>query len=120
MSTALYERAALVPHGWRRVDAPRYKKDYRDKYVTAEDFSPARVGDMTSPPDGAVCRVERRYSECAGQEFQLILRWHCPHCGLSCCIVVPESWIRDGRLVFVEREVDAVGDTPPGGSSWGR
>lgn len=109
----MYERAALAPHGWRRVDAPRYKKDYRDKYVTAEDLSPARVGDMAPPPDGAVYRVVRRYSEGAGQEFQLRLRWRCIHCGLSCCIVVPESWIRDGRLVFVER--DLVSD---GGTSW--
>ena len=76
MSARSYEKAALATHGWRRVDAPRYKKDYRDKYVTAEDFSPARVGDMTSPPDGAVCRVERRHSAGAGEEFQRILRWH--------------------------------------------
>ena len=120
MSTALHERATQTPQGWRRVDAPRYKKDYRDKFVTAGDFSPVRAGDMASPPDGAVCRVERRYSEGPGQEFLLLLLWRCPHCRLICHVSVPESWIRDGRLVFVEREVDAAGDTPPGGSSWGR
>lgn len=120
MSTALHERAAQTPQGWRRVDPPRYKKDYRDKFVTSGDFSPVRVGDMAAPPDGAVCRVESRYSECAGQEFQLLLLWRCPHCGLICHVSVPESWIRDGRLVFVEREVDDAGGTPPGGTSWGR
>lgn len=95
----------LVPPGWRRVDPPRFKKDYRDRHVMAEDFSRARLGDRKIPPDGAVCLVERRYSEGAGQEFQLLLRWRCPYCGLSGCFIVPESWIGDGRLVFVEREV---------------
>lgn len=101
--------AFLVPPGWRRVAPPRFKKDYRDKYVTAEDFSRARYGDRKVPPDGAVCLVERRYSEGAGQEFQLLLRWHCPYCGLSGCVIVPESWIGDGKLVFVEPEASDGG-----------
>lgn len=99
----------LVSPGWRRVAPPRFKKDYRGKYVTAEDFSKVRYGDRNVPPDGAVCLVERRYSEGAGQEFQLLLRWRCPYCGLSGCVSVPESWIEDGRLVFVKREVSNGG-----------
>lgn len=90
--------------GWRRVATPRYKKDYKGKYVTAEDFSYARGEIMKSPPDGAVCLLERRASEGAGHEFFLYLKWSCPHCGLSTDFCVPESWITQGKLVFVEQE----------------
>ena len=72
-----------IAPGWRRVATPRYKKDYMGKHVTAADFSRARCGNLTSPPDGAVCLVERRYSEGAGQEFHLLLEWRCPHCGMG-------------------------------------
>ena len=67
-----------IAPGWRRVATPRYKKDYKGKYVTAEDFSDVRSEFRKSPPDGAVCLVERRYSEGAGQEFHLLLVWRCP------------------------------------------
>lgn len=99
------ETGFFVPPGWRRVEPPRFKKDYRDKYVMAEDFSRVHWGDKQVPPNGAVCLLERRYAEGAGQEFQLLLGWHCPYCGLHSRVSVPESWIEDGRLVFVEREV---------------
>lgn len=99
-----------MPLGWRRVATPRYKKDYTGKHVTAADFSRARCGNLTSPPDGAVCLVERRYSEGAGQEFHLLLEWRCPHCGLSRRFSVAESWITDGRLVFVEPEEESHDD----------
>lgn len=99
-----------MPLGWRRIAPPRYKKDYMGKHVVAEDFSRARCGNLTSPPDGAVCLVERRYSEGAGQEFHLLLVWRCPHCGLSRRFSVAESWITDGRLVFVEPEEEKSHD----------
>ena len=38
--------------GWRRVATPRYKKDYKGKHVTAEDFSYARGEIMKSPQTG--------------------------------------------------------------------
>ena len=99
-----------IAPGWHRVATPRYEKYYKGKYVTAADFSRARYGDLTSPPDGAVCLVERRYSEGAGQEFHLLLVWRCPHCGLSRRFSVAESWITDGRLVFVEPEEESHDD----------
>ena len=99
------ETGFFVPPGWRRVEPPRFKKDYRDRHVMAEDFSSVRWGDRKAPPNGAVCLLERRYTEGAGQEFQLLLGWNCPYCGLYSRVSVPESWIEDGRLVFVEREV---------------
>lgn len=106
---ALYE-SFYMPLGWRRVATPRYKKEYMGKYVTAADFSRARWGNITSPPDGAVCLVERRYSEGAGQEFHLLLEWRCPHCGQRRRFSVAESWITDGRLVFVEPEEESHDD----------
>lgn len=93
-----------IAPGWRRVEAPRFKKDYPNSYVTASDFSAIRLHGMSVPPDGAVCRVERRYKEATGQETQLLLMWRCPHCGLRCHVSAPESWITDDRLVFVEPE----------------
>lgn len=99
-----------IAPGWRRVATPRYKKDYKGKYVTAEDFSDVRSEFRKSPPDGAVCLVEHRYSEGAGQEFHLLLEWRCPHCGLSRRFSVAESWIKNGRLVFVEPEEESHDD----------
>ena len=99
-----------IAPGWRRVDTPRYKKDYKGKYVTAEDFSDVRPEFVKVPPDGAVCLVERRASEGAGHEFLLYLEWRCPNCGLATHLWVPESWITDGRLVFVEPEEEKSHD----------
>ena len=99
-----------IAPGWRRVATPRYKKDYTGKLVTAADFSRARCGNLTSPPDGAVCLMERRASEGAGHEFLLHLKWRCPNCGLDTHFWVPESWIKNGRLVFVEPEEESHDD----------
>lgn len=107
MSAQLMQKIAP---GWRRVATPRYKKDYTGKHVTSADFSRARCGNITSPPDGAVCLVERRASEGAGHEFLLYLEWRCPNCGLATHLWVPESWITDGRLVFVEPEEEKSHD----------
>lgn len=99
-----------IAPGWRRVATPRYKKDYKGKYVTAEDFSDVRPEFVKVPPDGAVCLVERRASEGAGHEFLLYLEWRCPNCGLSRRFSVAESWIKNGRLVFVEPEEESHDD----------
>ena len=99
-----------IAPGWRRVATPRYKKDYKGKYVTAEDFSDVRSEFRKSPPDGAVCLMARRASEGAGHEFLLYLKWRCPNCGLDTHFWVPESWIKNGRLVFVEPEEESHDD----------
>ena len=94
-----------IAPGWRRVATPRYKKDYKGKYVTD-----VRSEFRKTPPDGAVCLMERRASEGAGHEFLLHLKWRCPNCGLDTHFWVPESWIKNGRLVFVEPEEESHDD----------
>ena len=52
--------------------------------------------------------VLRRYKEGSAPSFDLLLEWRCPHCGLRAHVSVPETWIADGRLVFVERTGDGA------------
>lgn len=95
--------------GWRVVDAPKFKKDYVLRHVAARDFSAVRFPNRPIPPDGAVCMILRRYKE--GACFELLLEWRCPHCGQSAHVSVPEGWIAEGRLVFVEPAApDASGE----------
>lgn len=99
---------------WRAVEAPRFKKDYVNRHVRAEDLSAVRPPDRHAPPDGAVCLVLRRYKEGSAPSFDLLLEWRCPHCGLRAHVSVPETWIADGRLVFVERTEENCHISPAG------
>lgn len=96
------------------MEAPRLKKDYVNRHVRAEDLSAVRPPDRHAPPDGAVCLVLRRYKEGSAPSFDLLLEWRCPHCGLRAHVSAPETWIADGRLVFVERTEENCHISPAG------
>lgn len=70
-----------IAPGWRRVATPRYKKDYKGKYVTAEDFSDVRSEFRKSPPDGAVCLVERATLRVPGRSSTCSLSGAAPIAG---------------------------------------
>lgn len=86
---------------WRVVEPPKYKKDYEGKLLKIMQFSHKyRVGAFL-PPDGAVCRISRRYKD-GGDTFQLEVSWYCPACDSSHRKHIPETWISEGKAHFVE------------------
>lgn len=88
---------------WRPVEPPRFKKDYVGKLVRVAEFSRRHLSDsMGLPPDGAVCEITRRSNDFGGGEFKLTLRWHCPTCDRAHEKLIPEVWIAEGKIRFVE------------------
>lgn len=88
---------------WRAVEPPRYKKDYVGKLVCVPGFDRRYApGGPAMPPDGAVCRITRRSNDYGGDAFKLTLSWHCPACGRAHEELIPEAWIAEGKVRFVE------------------
>lgn len=85
---------------WREVHPPKFKKDYEGKLLRVGQFRRYRHEGALLPPDGAVCRLDRRYNN--GQQFELQVSWRCPACDYPHTDYVPEAWIAEGKAHFVE------------------
>ncbi|MGE4191822.1 MAG: hypothetical protein AB7E51_00385 [Pseudodesulfovibrio sp.] len=95
------------------ADAPRFKKDYPGKQITLRQDAPEdRCGLFTG---GATARIERRVKardtmhgpwSLPGERdaWWLRLSLRCPHCGHTHEAFVPEAWIAQGLIVFLDEE----------------
>ncbi len=86
---------------WQETAAPKYKKDWPGKLLRVREF-PRGYMKPFLPPDGAVCRINRRYCEFSGGQFTLELHWSCPACGRVHQEGIAESLVQDGQAAFVE------------------
>ena len=57
---------------WQETAAPKYKKDWPGKLLRVREF-PRGYMKPFLPPDGAVCRINRRYCEFSEGQFTLEL-----------------------------------------------
>ena len=113
---------------WIDVPAPVCKVDWRFKYLRLMALPPEQNlkssdGRKTLPIEkGAIVKINMRrharetWSMCSvpdvspwGDVRVLELEWHCTFCGSTHRFYIPESWIAEGKAVFVERE-----DAPAG------
>lgn len=104
---------------WKRVSAPRRKADYLGRTLILNEDIPAQwwldEQPMPSfrPKKGAVVSITRRINalETAssgsgvsmwGSIRVLKVNYKCGHCHSIHSYFIPESWIVDGRVEFVE------------------
>ena len=110
---------------WKEVSAPARKADYRYKFLRLLDTPPRqRIG---YGPDGSywkrelpiragdVVQISMRRSAAetghlcsvndvsAWGERVLEVEWPCLHCLHPHHVMIPESWITEGKAVFVEK-----------------
>jgi len=116
------------PRLWREIPKPQRKGDYKGKFVKfLVDSSNERGGVIRKPSlikAGAIAQVMDRdkYGHVAihgsypfnsvlfkdDADRVLIVSWQCPHCDTPHKEGLPESWIDEGKLVFVEMAEDGV------------
>ena len=109
------------PENWKEVETPKRKKDYEGRYIKLLVDSPnVRSGIKTKPSlmkAGSILRIACRanYSVAAmssypcksslfkdGKDRVLKVQWYCPMCDTSHFEGLPEAWIAEGKIVFVE------------------
>ena len=107
---------------WKEIPRPARKADYRYKFVRLscpppEDGQRRASGDPALPIHaGDVLQISMRRNardtreSCTvsnvaawGDIRVLELRWKCPCCAIGHSVIIPESWLDDGKAVFVER-----------------
>lgn len=113
---------------WKEVPAPTRKADYRNKHLRLLDTPPrqqigyspegrywrpelpVQVGDVveiymrrTAAETGHVCSVND-VSDWGTRVLEVV--WDCPHCLHAHNVMIPESWLDEGKAVFVEPETD--------------
>ena len=107
---------------WKDVPPPAKKADYRYKHlrllaeppVDGQPCSPetpplpVRIGDVAriamrraAKETRGICSITDVSSW--GAIRVLELEWKCPHCAEAHHILIPESWIAEGKAVFVEK-----------------
>lgn len=106
---------------WKDVPPPAKKADYRYKHLCLLAVPPVE-GILRSPGTpplpvriNDVTKISMRraaketWSACYlpdvtswGDIRILELEWKCPHCAEAHRILIPESWIAEGKAVFVE------------------
>lgn len=104
---------------WSEVETPKRKKDYLYKYIKLLVDSPNTyfLENTASPVKaGAILQIMGRenYGKAAlcaynvrsslfhdNKERVLRVRWYCPTCNASHEEGLPESWIDEGKIVFV-------------------
>lgn len=109
---------------WKTIDVPKTKVEWRDKYLRlmeappscrydglahkSHDPLPVTIGDIAqiymrrnldevpwwTPPD---------LKEYFGKRV-IELVWKCPHCANPHHLIIPESWIAEGKAIFVEAD----------------
>lgn len=97
---------------WKKIDPPKYKKDYEGKLVQARAMPLRRSYDTSARgyverpdplvPDGAVLDLRRRYTLGDGKSAALVCDWPCPCCGHRHEREFRESDLAGGTLHFVE------------------
>lgn len=109
---------------WNVCEQPKRKADYVHKYLRLEDAPPPQVatvnrfyGAQYKLPikAGAVLQIlaRRNAKDTAhvvsipnvshwGDIRILELRWCCPYCYQVHSVMIPESWLDEGKAVFVE------------------
>lgn len=99
---------------WKRIEAPKYKKDYEGKLLRATRmpcrryYDPAANGYVENPdpqvPDGSVLTLRRRYPNGGGKTATLVCDWLCPACGHKHERDFIDTVLDDGSLHFVEED----------------
>lgn len=115
--TTIYDSGS---EGWQRAanQAPK-KKDYIGKHLKIMVDGPVRRGYPKVPSPiragnilSIASRVNLAHAAIGGypipdnldkDERIAVVHWNCPTCGGKHREGLPESWIKDGRLVFVEK-----------------
>lgn len=103
---------------WKEVHAPANKAAWRHKFLRLLTVPPKQAvryqRDLHLNPGSVVTLVRRCDFSVAcsevpgirglwmGERRFLLLALRCPHCGDLHTIVIPESWIAEGKAVFVE------------------
>ena len=108
---------------WREIPIPSRKTEYEGKYILLLDNPERYELSRRFWPDGyngnpdltdTVVWVVRR---CNAKETQgssndvsgwgairvMRVQWHCCHCNSSHEFYIPESWLEEGKAVFVEK-----------------
>jgi hypothetical protein len=111
------------PQNWKEAETPKRKKDYEGKYIKLLVDSPNVRGGVKSRPsllkEGSILWIAARVNQGQaamssspsnsslykdGKDRVLKVQWHCPTCGTSHFEGLPEAWIAEGKMVFVERK----------------
>lgn len=108
---------------WKEIATPSRKADYRYKHLrllaappaqhiigipSDQQKLPVRIGDVVriymrrSWQEANVYLNEINISSWP-HERVLEVEWPCPHCAHAHHFVIPESWIAEGKAVFVEK-----------------
>lgn len=106
---------------WKYVSPPARKADYRNKHLRLLATPPEQCPGQRVLPvlNGDVVKIYMRRSAketwrmCNsnnvaswGDVRVLEVEWPCPHCGHTHRLMIPESWIDEGKAVFVEPAMD--------------
>lgn len=113
---------------WKYVSPPARKADYRNKHLRLlaeppEDGQRRGLDDPQLPVrSGDVLWIAARRNaqetreRCTGPDVAawgnvrvLEMRWKCPCCASVHMIIIPESWLDEGKAVFVELATDGDG-----------
>lgn len=103
---------------WQEVPAPHRKADYAGKRLRLLETPPKQRHKYDPSPElpiqpGDMAQIWMRRSfrdaECMDVDIKswpegriLELRWQCPFCAELHSVLIPESWIAEGKVVFVE------------------
>ena len=103
---------------WKRVDPPKFKKDYPGKMLRIREqilfktweYKAHEYVEKADPllPLGAVVALRTRYTNGINADGEkqavLVCDWLCPCCGHAHERNLPESLLADGKIEFVEEE----------------
>lgn len=108
----------------KRVDPPRTKAEWRDRVLCLQETPPScrydGVNEKSAPPlpikpgDTVKIYMRRNLTEVTwwtppdmkeyfGKRVLEVI-WECPHCYNQHHLIIPESWIAEGKAHFVEAE----------------
>lgn len=110
-------------HGWTEIPTPPRKADWRFKYLKLLALPPEQNlkgsdGRRSLPLEvGAIVKIEMRRKASDtwampsrpdvskwGDLRVLEVIWCCGYCGSSHSFFVPETWVAEGKAVFVAQE----------------
>lgn len=111
------------PKFWTETETPKRKKDYEGRYIKLLVDSPNVRGGWQSKPSllkaGSILYIVSRVNQgqaamssfpCNSSVYSdskdrvLKVQWHCPHCDTSHYEGLPEAWLNEDKLVFVEKK----------------
>lgn len=108
---------------WKTVETPKRKKDYEGRYIKLLVDSPnVRIYERHQPSllkAGSIVLLEARVNQKQAvlssypcntnllpdpKDRVLKVQWQCPYCQKYHYEGLPETWIAEGKLVFVEKQ----------------